>query len=77
MAIQYINVTRQQHDKGQRYLNGEVKDTDMYILAHTYWNEICSLVGYSRLKNDTDRSVFTEFCQAMICGDVIKSAEIK
>ncbi len=68
--IMKIRVSQQQYDKGQRYLSGLESDTDMYVLAQTYLNEIISLVGRDRVKTgttktDTDKSIFTEFCKSM------------
>lgn len=58
-------VTQQQYNKCQAYLRGEVKDTDMYILAQTYWSEIHILVGDERLRNDSDKNIFTEWCKTV------------
>ena len=52
-----------QYNKWKLWLTGEVKESDMFILAQTYKQEIYNLIGYDRFENDTNKNIFNDFAK--------------
>lgn len=46
----------QQYNKWKAWARGEVKSSDMFILAQTYWNQITGMLN----KMGKDKSDFTD-----------------
>jgi len=58
--------SRQQYDKCQDYLKGEVKIGSMYPLMITYYTEIMTLYHGRNINITPDEDVATEFCLHLI-----------
>jgi hypothetical protein len=50
----------QQYNKWKNWERGEIKNTDMFILAQTYWNQITGMLNKmgKRMDDFTDDEIF-------------------
>ncbi len=53
----------QQYNKWKSWLKGDVKESDMYILAETYINDFYSLFGSTMVHNGNTKEMFDEFAE--------------
>lgn len=52
-----------QYDKWKSYLNGDVSDSSMFILARTYINQIYGMFTFEEIEKLSNKEIFTRFAK--------------
>jgi hypothetical protein len=59
-----INMTKEQYNICQNFLNNVIDKNEIYILFKTYLNEYIEIFGYDSWQNDSINAVLNNFCNA-------------
>jgi hypothetical protein len=62
--MEKIDMTKEQYNTCQNFLNNKIDKNEIYMLFKTYLNEYIQIFGYDSWQNDPINTILNNFCNA-------------